>query len=121
MKRTTIADKLGEIAAAIKQRGSANLTRLTVIKKWCFIAQSSGRFPADFDLLTVVDCAAFDVVAVGHVGNALALSIMSTAMLRFRVVEFARRQCLAHIWSGQQRKGRKAELPIAQAACRSGS
>jgi NAD(P)-dependent dehydrogenase (short-subunit alcohol dehydrogenase family) len=31
----------------------------------CFIAQSSGRFPADFDLLTAVDCAAFDVVAVG--------------------------------------------------------
>jgi hypothetical protein len=34
MKRTTIADKLGDIAAAIKQRGSANLTRLTVIQKW---------------------------------------------------------------------------------------
>ena len=34
MKRATIADKLGDIAAAIKQRGSANLTRLTVIKKW---------------------------------------------------------------------------------------
>jgi hypothetical protein len=34
MKRTTIVDKLGDIAAAIKQRGSANLTRLTVIKKW---------------------------------------------------------------------------------------
>jgi hypothetical protein len=30
-----------------------------------FIAQSSGRFPADFDLLTAVDRAAFDVVAVG--------------------------------------------------------
>jgi hypothetical protein len=34
MKRTTISDKLREIAAAIEQRGSANLTRLTVIKKW---------------------------------------------------------------------------------------
>ena len=34
MKRTTIAYKLGDIAAAIKQRGSANPTRLTVIKKW---------------------------------------------------------------------------------------
>jgi hypothetical protein len=34
MKRTTISDKLHEIAAAIEQRGSANLTRLTVIKKW---------------------------------------------------------------------------------------
>jgi hypothetical protein len=54
MKRTTIADKLGEIAAAIKQRGAANLTRLTVIKKWfevpshlssfaIFIADQSSR------------------------------------------------------------------------------
>jgi len=34
MKRTAISDKLREIAAAIEQRGSANLTRLTVIKKW---------------------------------------------------------------------------------------
>src|SRR5258707_12156052 len=34
MKCTTISDKLREIAAAIEQRGSVNLTRLTVIKKW---------------------------------------------------------------------------------------
>jgi hypothetical protein len=34
MKRTTISDKLQEIAAEIEQRGSANLTRLTVLKKW---------------------------------------------------------------------------------------
>jgi hypothetical protein len=34
MKRTTISDKLREITAAIEQRGSVNLTRLTVIKKW---------------------------------------------------------------------------------------
>jgi hypothetical protein len=34
MKRTTISDKLREVAAAIEQRGSASLTRLTVIKKW---------------------------------------------------------------------------------------
>ena len=34
MKRTTISDKLQEVAAEIEQRGSANLTRLTVLKKW---------------------------------------------------------------------------------------
>ncbi len=34
MKHTTISDKLREIIAAIEQRGSVNLTRLTVIKKW---------------------------------------------------------------------------------------
>jgi len=34
MKRLTISDKLREIVTAIEQRGSANLTRLTVIKKW---------------------------------------------------------------------------------------
>ena len=34
MKCTTISDKLREIAAAIERRGSVNLTRLTVIKKW---------------------------------------------------------------------------------------
>ena len=34
MKRTTISDKLREVAAEIEQRGSANLTRLTVLKKW---------------------------------------------------------------------------------------
>ena len=34
MKRTAISDKLREIAGAIEQRGSANLTRLTAIKKW---------------------------------------------------------------------------------------
>ena len=34
MKRTTISDKLREIVAAIEHRGSVNLTRLTVIKKW---------------------------------------------------------------------------------------
>jgi hypothetical protein len=34
MKRTTISDKLREVAAAIEERGSASLTRLTVIKKW---------------------------------------------------------------------------------------
>jgi hypothetical protein len=34
MKRTAISDKLREVVAAIEQRGSANLTRLTVIKKW---------------------------------------------------------------------------------------
>jgi len=34
MKRTTISDKLREIVAWIEQRGSVNMTRLTVIKKW---------------------------------------------------------------------------------------
>ena len=34
MKRTTISDKLREVAAEIEQRGSARLTRLTVLKKW---------------------------------------------------------------------------------------
>ena len=34
MKRTTISDKLREVAAEIEQRGSANLTRLTVLKQW---------------------------------------------------------------------------------------
>ena len=34
MKRTTISDKLREIVAAIEHRGSVNLTRLTVMKKW---------------------------------------------------------------------------------------
>jgi hypothetical protein len=32
--RTNISDKLREIAAAVDQCGSANLTRLTVLKKW---------------------------------------------------------------------------------------
>jgi len=32
MMRTNISDKLREIAAAIDQLGSANLTRLTVLK-----------------------------------------------------------------------------------------
>lgn len=34
MTRTTISDKLRGINVAIEQRGSVNLTRLTVIKKW---------------------------------------------------------------------------------------
>jgi hypothetical protein len=34
MKRATISDKLQEVAAEIEQRGSANVTRLTVLKKW---------------------------------------------------------------------------------------
>jgi hypothetical protein len=34
MIRTNISDKLREIVAAIDQRGSVNLTRLTVLKKW---------------------------------------------------------------------------------------
>jgi hypothetical protein len=34
MKHATISDKLREIVVAIEQRGSVNLTRLTVIKKW---------------------------------------------------------------------------------------
>ena len=32
--RSNISDKLREIATEIDQRGSANLTRLTVLKKW---------------------------------------------------------------------------------------
>jgi len=34
MMRTAIPEKLLTIAAEIKERGSANLTRLTVLKKW---------------------------------------------------------------------------------------
>jgi len=34
MMRPNISNKLREIAAAIDRRGSANLTRLTVLKKW---------------------------------------------------------------------------------------
>jgi hypothetical protein len=54
MIRTNISDKLREIVAAIDQRGSVNLTRLTVLKKWfeassrlssfaIFIADQSSR------------------------------------------------------------------------------
>jgi hypothetical protein len=34
MMRTTIPEKLLNVAAEIKEHGSANLTRLTVLKKW---------------------------------------------------------------------------------------
>ena len=34
MERTTISDTLRKIVAAIEQRGSVNVTRLTVMKKW---------------------------------------------------------------------------------------
>jgi hypothetical protein len=36
------------------------------------------------------------MLSLWHVGNALALSIMSTAMLHDRVVEFSTRRCRAH-------------------------
>jgi hypothetical protein len=44
MKRTTISDKLREIVAAIDQRGSVNLTRLTVMKKWFEIPSHLSSF-----------------------------------------------------------------------------
>jgi len=44
MKPTIISDKLREIAAAIEQRGSANLTRLTVIKKWFEVPRHLSSF-----------------------------------------------------------------------------
>ena len=34
MMRTNTSDKLREIVAAIERYGSANLTKLTVLKKW---------------------------------------------------------------------------------------
>ena len=42
--RTNISDKLREIAAAIDQRGSANLTRLTVLKKWFGVSSRLSSF-----------------------------------------------------------------------------
>jgi hypothetical protein len=44
MKRTTISDKLREIVVAIEQRGSVNLTRLTVIKKWLEVPNHLSSF-----------------------------------------------------------------------------
>jgi hypothetical protein len=44
--------------------------------------------------------AAVVFVGCGHVGNALALSIMSIAMLRARAVDWSTRLCLAHHLSG---------------------
>ena len=44
MKHTTISDKLREIVTTIEQRGSANLTRLTVIKKWFEVATHLSSF-----------------------------------------------------------------------------
>jgi len=44
MKRTTISDKLQEIAAAIDQHGSANLTRLAVFKKWFEVSRRLSSF-----------------------------------------------------------------------------
>src|SRR5262245_14623400 len=42
--RTNISDKLREIAAAIDQRGSVNLTRLTVLKKWFGVSSRLSSF-----------------------------------------------------------------------------
>jgi hypothetical protein len=44
MIRTNISDKLREIAAAIDQRGSVNLTRLTVLKKWFGVSSRLSSF-----------------------------------------------------------------------------
>ena len=42
--RTNISDKLREIAAAVDQCGSANLTRLTVLKKWFGVSSHLSLF-----------------------------------------------------------------------------
>jgi hypothetical protein len=44
MMRTNISDKLREIAAAIDRRGSVNLTRLTVLKKWFGVPSRRASF-----------------------------------------------------------------------------
>jgi hypothetical protein len=44
MMRTNISDKLREIAAAVDQCGSANLTRLTVLKKWFGVSSHLSSF-----------------------------------------------------------------------------
>lgn len=44
MMRPNISDKLREIAAAIDRRGSANLTRLTVLKKWFDVSSHLSSF-----------------------------------------------------------------------------
>jgi hypothetical protein len=56
MMRTNISDKLREIAAAIDQRGSANLTRLTVLKKWFgVLPQRRQPFCATTDRRRLID------------------------------------------------------------------
>ena len=44
MMRPNISNKLREIAAAIDRRGSANLTRLTVLKKWLEVSSHLSSF-----------------------------------------------------------------------------
>src|ERR1700737_4890226 len=44
MIRTNISDKLRDIAAAIDRRGSANLTRLTVLKRWFEVSSHPSSF-----------------------------------------------------------------------------
>jgi hypothetical protein len=44
MMRPNISNKLREIAAAIDRRGSANLTRLTVLKKWFEVSSHLSSF-----------------------------------------------------------------------------
>jgi hypothetical protein len=44
MIRPNISDKLREIAAEIDRRGSANLTRLTVLKKWFEVSSRLSSF-----------------------------------------------------------------------------
>jgi len=44
MSRPNISDKLREIAAEIERRGSANLTRLTVLKKWFEVSSRLSSF-----------------------------------------------------------------------------
>jgi hypothetical protein len=48
MKRTTISDKLREIVVAIEQRGSVNLSRMTVIKKWFEVPSHLSSFAIFF-------------------------------------------------------------------------
>src|ERR1039458_5655072 len=44
MMRTNISDKLQEVAAAIDRSGFANLTRLTVLKKWFGVSSRLSSF-----------------------------------------------------------------------------
>ena len=44
MMRTNISDKLREVAAAIDRCGSADLTRLTVLKKWFAVSSHLSSF-----------------------------------------------------------------------------
>src|ERR1035437_5106368 len=44
MMRTNISDKLREVAAAIDRCGSADLTRLTVLKKWFAVSNHLSSF-----------------------------------------------------------------------------